>query len=171
MKILPFGLLFVVLSAPACTQVSSGWAPPELPVQTPEGLIDASDPQPVTDIVARRGTGRWRRDGFRDPVIEMETEGVRWLVEFYGCESGANCTDIRFVSSLPPTDEPITGVYDDLTRWNNAHRFGKASIDGEGNRTLEMNVNLAGGVTRQNFDLTLDWWILALHQFIQSFAK
>ncbi|MEM7178922.1 MAG: YbjN domain-containing protein [Pseudomonadota bacterium] len=142
-----------------------------MPLPTPAGLIDASDPQPVTDIVARLGTGHWRRDGFRDPVIEMMTEGVPWRVQFYGCENGADCTDLRFLSVLLPAEGATADIQDDLARWNSTHRFGKVSLDKDENRVIEMNVNMAGGVTRQNFDVTLDWWMLALHRFKESFAR
>ena len=152
----------------ACDPTAGGWAPPDVPVPTPEGLIDASDPQPITDIVARRGTGFWRRDGFRDPVIRAETAGRAWRVEFYGCSEGKDCTDLRFVAMAePPEDESFDP--EDIAEWNAERRFGKASIGEDGEAVLEMNLVLAGGVTRQNFDLTLDWWLVALKEFSETF--
>ena len=37
-------------------------------------------------------------------------------------------------------------------------RFGKAYLDLDGHPTIEMNVNLSKGVSRENLDDTLDWW-------------
>ncbi|MEM7508986.1 MAG: YbjN domain-containing protein [Pseudomonadota bacterium] len=166
MRVFP---LIAILPLTACDLTAGGWAPPETPVPTPAGLIDASDPQALTDIVARRGTGFWRRDGLRDPVIRAETAGQSWRVEFYGCSNGSNCTDLRFVAEFPSSEDELIEP-DRIADWNTNQRFGKASIDEEGAAVLEMNLILAGGVTRQNFDLTLDWWLLALNQFQAEFA-
>ncbi|MEM7240025.1 MAG: YbjN domain-containing protein [Pseudomonadota bacterium] len=153
-----------------CDVAPEGWAAPDQPLPTPAALIDASDPQEVTDIVARRGTGYWTRDGSRDPLIEMVTAGVAWQVEFYGCVSGRECTDLRFVSRLA-TSTQDGGRDAAIEEWNATHRFGKLTA-GRGNELiLEMNTVLAGGVSRQNLDLTLDWWLVALKSFHDEFAS
>ncbi|MEM9370469.1 MAG: YbjN domain-containing protein [Pseudomonadota bacterium] len=138
---------------------------------TPEELIDASDPQAVTDIVARRGTGFWRRDGFRDPKIEMETAGIPWQVEFYGCRSGSACTDLRFVSRLADGGDVPRASPNAVASWNAENRFGKVSRNSDDALILEYNSVLAGGVSRQNFDLTLDWWLVALKSFHETFGS
>ncbi|MEM9736645.1 MAG: YbjN domain-containing protein [Pseudomonadota bacterium] len=162
-----WALLFV-LSA-ACDQTAGGWDRPVPAVPTPEGLLDASDPQAITEIVARRDTGFWRRDGFRDPVIEVETAGEPWQIEFYGCEDGKACTDLRFVAQIPPRAEGTAPDPTDIADWNRETRFGKATLTDEGVAVLELNLAMAGGVTRQNFDLTLDWWLVALSSFTHNF--
>ncbi|MBY8975079.1 YbjN domain-containing protein [Rhodobacteraceae bacterium NNCM2] len=169
MKILRLFPVLAIVGLSACDFAPDGWAAPEAPVPTPAGLIDARDAQAVMDIVARRGTGYWRRDGFRDPVIEMTTEDVAWQVEFYGCTSGTDCTDLRFVSKLPPPAES-KGLNRRISAWNAEHRFGKVTTGEEDEIVLEMNTALEGGVTRQNFDLTLDWWLLALRQFTLDYG-
>ncbi len=63
---------------------------------------------------------------------------------------------------------------DDLTDammadWNREKRFGKAYLDGDGNATVDMSVNLHGGVTRANLDDTIDWWRLVLVEFDDYF--
>lgn len=161
-------LMLSLLALPGCDPTAGGWAPPEQAVGTPEGLIDATDPQAITDIVARRDTGFWRRDGFRDPIIHAETAKIPWKVEFYGCENGADCTDLRFLARFAAKEgEPVKLAR--IADWNAENRFGKASIGPDGMAELEMNVVLAGGVTRQNFDLTLDWWLTSLSGFAASF--
>ncbi|MEM8698513.1 MAG: YbjN domain-containing protein [Pseudomonadota bacterium] len=153
-----------LLSLMACDPTAGGWAPPDQPVPTPEGLIDASDPQAITDIVARRGTGFWRRDGFRDPVITVETAGETWRIEFYGCDEGRDCTDLRLIGIRPPGDDNAFQA-ETIAEWNSERRFGKAWLDEDGQAVLEMNLVMAGGVTRQNFDLAIDWWLVALKEF------
>ncbi|MEL6479346.1 MAG: YbjN domain-containing protein [Pseudomonadota bacterium] len=164
MRLLP--LLFV-LPLMACDPTAGGWAPPEQPVPTPEGLLDASDPQAITDIVARRGTGFWRRDGFRDPIITVETAGRTWRIEFYGCTEGRACTDLRLLAIKPPGEEPFEA--ETIAEWNAERRFGKAWLDEDEQAVLEMNLVMAGGVTRQNFDLAIDWWLVALKAFHEVF--
>lgn len=165
-----FRFRFAVLLALAggCANAPEGWEAPETPVPLPEGLIDATDAQAVTDIVARRGTGYWRRDGMRDPLIEMETAGVPWQVEFYGCSSGADCDDLRFVARLVPAAGEPTAT--EIADWNVANRFGKATKDDEGRAVLELNTTMAGGVSRQNFEITIDWWLVALRSFSARFG-
>ena len=46
-------------------------------------------------------------------------------------------------------------------------RFGKAAIDKQGDATIEMNVNLRGGVCSANFDETVGWWSTVLREFLQ----
>ncbi len=63
---------------------------------------------------------------------------------------------------------------DDLTDemmadWNREKRFGKAYLDEDGLATVEMSVNLHGGVTRANLDDTIDWWRLVLDEFADYF--
>lgn len=160
-------LPFLAPLVTGCSIGYGGWAPPEQAVPTPAGLIDATDPQALTEIIARRDTGYWARDDLRDPVIRAETQGVAWDAEFYGCARGRDCTDIRFVARAGVGEKVKR---DRLARWNAAHRFGKVSVNGAGQAELEMNLVLAGGVTRQNFDLTLDWWLIALHSFQREFG-
>lgn len=139
---------------------------PELPVATPEGLVDASDPQPISELAWRYGEASWSRDELGAPTIAARIGDIPYEIEFYGCDEGRDCTDLRFVTRLTvadggqdakaPSRQALLGLAD---RWNRARRFGKVSLgDVPGELIVEMNVTLAGGVTRQNLDQVFDWW-------------
>ena len=142
------------------------FARPEQPVPTPAGLIDASDPQPISEIAWRYGESSWSRDGLGDPRIGSLMGGVPYVIEFYGCREGRDCTDLRFVTrmTVPDADDPGKPASRQALAWatarlNAGRRFGKASLGEEaGEVVIEMNATLAGGVTRQNLDMIFDWW-------------
>ena len=139
----------------------SGVPRPEIPVSMPQGLVDASDPEPISDIAWRYGEARWGRDGFGDPVIDaVLADGTPYRIEFYGCEEGRACRDIRFVAA---SDAEWSA--EDIARWNTARRFGKAALGQDGRARVEMNAVLQGGVTRQNLDALFDWWAVVLAAF------
>lgn len=170
------GLLAAMLAG--CSPRGGDFARPELPVPTPEGLVDASDPQPVSDIAWRYGEASWTRDGLGDPRIEAEMGGRPYAIEFYGCDEGRACAELRFVARFALADEdkpdrPASrqALVWKLDRWNAGRRFGKASLGDEpGEVTVEMNATLAGGVTRQNLDSWFDWWRVVLAEF-SDFAE
>jgi len=137
---------------------------PESPVPTPTGLVDASDPQPISDIAWRYGEATWGPDGFRDPVIEATlTDGTPYRIEFYGCEEGRNCREIRFVAETGAKWPPAK-----LARWNRTRRFGKVTLGDDEVARVEMNAVLQGGITRQNLDALFDWWVLVLADFVRG---
>jgi hypothetical protein len=56
-----------------------------------------------------------------------------------------------------------------MADWNREKRFGKAYLDQDGDATVEMNVNLHGGVSLANLEATIDWWRLILDEFADEF--
>jgi hypothetical protein len=147
-------------------------ARPDTPVATPEGLVDASDPQPISDIAWSYGTASWSRDALGDPRIAAEIGGIPYEIEFYGCREGRDCADLRFVTRVAiadPGDPNAPASRQALVwkadRWNRERRFGKASLgEAPGEVVIEMNATLAGGVTRQNLDQLFDWWRVVLSE-------
>lgn len=157
--------LFLFAGLSAC---GTGAAVPERrppPLPTPEGLIDASEPDPISGIAWRYGGSDWGRDGHGDPEIRAETaEGLPYRIRFYGCTAGRDCTDLRFIARFVGEDGgPLSA--DEIAAWNRTRRFGTAWLDDEDGAVLEMNVTLAGGVTRQNLEQVFDWWVVALAEF------
>ncbi|MBK0400162.1 YbjN domain-containing protein [Limibaculum sp. M0105] len=169
----------VLAGAAACSGVPAGFERPEQPVPTPEGYVDASDPQPISEIAWRYGPAPWRTDAMGDPRIEAEMAGIPYAIEFYGCDQGQGCTDLRFVTraDLRDSDDPDKPASRQArvwqaNRWNLERRFGKVSAGEEpGELILEMNATLAGGVTRQNLDAWFDWWRVALTEFQDFTAR
>lgn len=138
---------------------------PEAPVPTPANLIDATDPQPISDIAWRYGEAAWGKDSLRDPIIRAKMGEIDYEIEFYGCKEGRDCQDLRFVARREIGKIAPKAV----AEWNAGRRFGKLRrLDKTdlGHRIeVEMNVTLAGGVTRQNLDIVFDWWRVVVDDF------
>jgi len=162
-------LMMIGALVAGCTDDQHNWQRPEIPVATPAALIDASDPQPISEIAARYGDAYWERDTYRDPRVRAHAGDIPYMIEFYGCSEGRDCTDLRLVARFPPDQgDDRRSNAERIKAWNGETRFGKAWIDTEGAIILEMNLNLGGGVTRQNLDLSFDWWVLSQKQFLRT---
>lgn len=160
----PLCLLIGAVVLTGCTP--DPFARPEMPLPTPAELVDASEPDPISDMAWRYGEARWLRDDLGDPVIFANLEEAHYRIEFYGCDQGKNCKDLRFVAySAPDREVHRNSLVWKVSNWNRDRRFGKAVLAEDGTLSLEMNVSLQGGVTRQNLDATFDWWRIALSEF------
>ncbi|MEM8793878.1 MAG: YbjN domain-containing protein [Pseudomonadota bacterium] len=147
------------------------FARPKTPVPTPAALVDASEPDPISDMAWRYGEARWARDQLGDPIIHASLGQAPYTIEFFGCDQGRDCKDLRFVAHAN-LGEQISKqkLVWQVSDWNRERRFGKAVMTEDGGLCLEMNVTLQGGVTRQNLDMTFDWWRVALSEF-HTFAS
>jgi hypothetical protein len=123
--------------------------------------IDATNPAAVLEVVRDHGDATLTKDGMGDPLIEGRIEDKDYRLFFYECSEGRDCKSLMFCANWElegPTDAMMAD-------WNHEQRFGKAYLDDDGRATVEMNVNLHGGVTRANLDDTIDWWRLVLAEF------
>jgi len=125
--------------------------------------VDASDPQPLVEIIQDLGyRGKLEVDGIGDPMIHSSVGGTEFAIYFYGCEDNAKCTALLFKVGYDLADGTTLGVVND---WNAANLFGRAYLDDEADPWIEMPVNLHGGVSRQNFEDTFDWWEVLIDNF------
>lgn len=139
--------------------VAVALAPVGLGAQT---LIDATDPARIAEIARGYGAVEVMTDAVGDPMLRGRMDGTQYMVFFYGCEAGRNCTNIQFQAGWVNTGA-IT--QDRIHAWNSENRFGKAMLDAEGDPVIQWDVNLFGGVSRANLDDTLDWWRVVLETF------
>ena len=162
-----FAPTVLVVTLVACGQFAESnldW--PAVPLPTPAGLIDASDPQPISEMAWRHGEASWSRGGGGDPLIEAVADGRHYRIEFYGCREGRDCKELRFVARFAPPAGgkfPIDG--EGIAQWSAANRMGEAELGEDGAARLELNVSLQGGVTRQNLDATFQWWRQIMSDF------
>ena len=126
-----------------------------------QGLL-IGHPETVLDLVRNHGTGDLETDGEGDPMIVAETGGIRYVVYFYDCDDSVLCKSIQFRAAW---NAPGAYSMRDMNEWNRDRRFAKAYLDDDGDPTLEMDVNLDFGVTRDNLDDTIDWWRVVLTRF------
>ncbi len=125
-------------------------------------LIEASDVDAIANIARGYGSATVQVDSIGDPQIVGRIDGVQYTVNFYGCTNGQNCTTLQFRAAWT---NPGGVTFDDMNRWNQDKRFGKAYLDQDNDPIIEWDVNLFGGVSTRNLDDTFDWWKLVLDNF------
>jgi len=117
-------------------------------------LVDASDETVITEFFRGFGTSRLGQDDVGDPQVTGRMDGIGYVVYFYGCDAGKNCKSIQIRAGW--TDSSVT--IDEVNAWNLEKRFSKAYLDADGDPVVEMSINMAGGLTAENFNDTIDWW-------------
>ena len=135
------------------------------PAARAEETIDATDPERILAIAHSFGEAALSTDNLGDPLIEGRIGEKVYRLLFYGCSEGRNCKTLLFSAGWEGDDLTDEMMAD----WNREKRFGKAYLDEDGLATVEMSVNLHGGVTRANLDDTIDWWRLVLDEFADYF--
>ncbi len=127
-----------------------------------QSLVDATNIDSIANVALDYGSAAVEKDSAGDPMLSGQMGPTNYVVFFYGCTDGADCSTIQFVASwVNPGGVDMTQVHD----WNRDRRFGKAYIDDENDPVLEMNVNLWGGVSETNLNDTFDWWRVLLESF------
>jgi hypothetical protein len=132
------------------------------PVQS-QTLIDGNSAQEILNLARGYGSANLGTDIAGDPQITGRIAGTPYLINFYGCTNGTNCTTLQFRASWI---NPGHVTIESLHAWNRDKRFGKAYLDSDGDPVLEWDVNLFGGVSPRNLDDTIDWWEVVLTNFI-----
>jgi len=127
-------------------------------------VIDGGDPAKIFSLARGHGSAEIGTDSRGDPKIDGRMHGVRYQIYFYGCKNGEQCTSIQFRAGFTQDNKQTVQR---MNEWNVTKRFGKAAIDKDGDATIEMNVNLRGGVCNGNFDETIGWWSTVLREFLQ----
>ncbi len=139
------------------------------PAAGAEETIDATDPERILAIAHSFGEAALTTDNLGDPLIEGRIGEKDYRLLFYGCSEGRDCKTLMFSAGWEGDDRTDELTDAMMADWNREKRFGKAYLDEDGLATVEMNVNLHGGVTRANLDDTIDWWRLVLAEFADYF--
>ena len=128
-------------------------------------LVTASDPQSVHQAMTSYAPATLTRTEDGDPVIEAQypegKDAGGYSVYFIDCEDGKDCRSVLFYTWWDTDEVTLDAVND----WNETSKFGRAYIDEDGNPAVEMSVNLYGGVTRDNFVDSVDWWDVLTSDF------
>ena len=127
-------------------------------------IIDGTDPLRVLNVARDYGEAALTADGIGDPMIEGRIGAKEYRLNFYGCSESRDCGALLFSASWEQEGTNDT----DMAAWNRKRRNGKAYLEKDGRATIEMNVNLRGGVTRNNLDDTFDWWRTVLKEFARE---
>lgn len=128
-----------------------------------EILVKGNNPQQILKIIQNEGyTIEMDSQPGEDPVLMGKLDGSEYYVYFYGCDNGDGCDSIQFSSGYNLNDGM---TYQAANEWNMGKRFAKVYLDDEMDPWLEMDVNLDGGVTRENLEDTMDYWRLLMNAF------
>jgi hypothetical protein len=109
-----------------------------------------------------RGYGSVERDvdSVGDPMFTGRMEGMRYALLFYACDSDAGCNNGTFTAYFDGNDFDTSLLR--LNSYNDEHRFGKASVDGDGDLEISYSFTFKGGMSREALDDTIDWWRVVL---------
>ena len=127
------------------------------------GVI-AADPRGVLAAMNDYGfSATMGTDSQGDPKISARVSETNFVVFFYGCTDNIDCSSIQFYAGYDLTDS-ISALK--VNEWNRSQLFTKATIDDEGDPSLEMDVNLDyDGSGEDNFQDVLDIWQVSVEQY------
>ena len=146
-------------AAPAAPAMAPGAAP---------ALVDASDPMAILEAAKTIGTAEIATDGRGDPKIAGRIDASKYVILFHGCTNSADCRSIRFMVAWKAKEKlPLARI----NTYNDEKRFGKAYLDKDGDPTLELDVNLAGGVSRRNLEETCAQWKTSMAYFAKFLGR
>ena len=133
-------------------------------ISNAQELIYAEDPQIVAALIEDNGfPAEIGVDNVGDPMITSAAHGYDFFVYFYDCTDNVDCQAVQFNTTF----DMVSGL--SLTRaqdFNKERRWVKVYLDDENDPRVEMDYNLRGGVSADNFNDTLDWWQLMMGEFV-----
>jgi hypothetical protein len=151
-RLLSFAALLLTLSGPAA--VADG---------SPQ-IVDATDPERLVGIIQELGyRARLEADGDGDPMIRSSVGGTQFAVVFYGCSDRHDqCQILLFKAGYELQDKVGMDV---INQWNATRLFGRAYLDDVNDPWIEMVLNVQGGVTREQFENSFEWWETSVGEF------
>lgn len=147
--------------------VTSGCVEPNAPAPAIASvtLIDGTDVELIAAVLRENGYRAeidQQDDG--DPEINSGSQGVKWRLLFYACKENSDCSAVQFNAGL----DLIDGVAESAAHtWNGKKRYGTSIIDDEGDPWLDFDINLKGGVTKENFEHSLALWEGVLADYLK----
>jgi hypothetical protein len=141
--------------------------PSLLPALAVAQMLDATDPQAIAAAVQEAGfRAVLTTDGLGDPMIESAAHGHNFVVQFFGCDSGIACKYLVFRTAFAGGS-----TLEAMNAWNADQLVGTAFLDAEGDPALDFFVSLDGGVSRANLLDVIDWWQIAMGDFVTHIGR
>lgn len=136
-----------------------------LPLSHAQEVVSAANPAQLATIIQDLGyKAKQDVDDIGDPIIYSGIGGTDFSIQFYGCDESTN-DQCRVLLFRVGYDLPDGTNLKAVNEWNEQALVGRAYLDNEDDPWLEWAVNTFGGVTRQSFEDTYDWWEVALTNF------
>jgi hypothetical protein len=119
-------------------------------------LRDGISEDEVAQALTAQGMAvRLGRDNFREPLIEGTAGTVRFFVYFYDCSPERRCSNIQFRAGFETHGTlTLARINDWSTRW----RFGRLYLDPQGDAILDMDVDVARGLTPDQLRAQVTRW-------------
>jgi hypothetical protein len=135
---------------------------------TPPRSGDVEPAQIVRILQSMGRTAELKFDKDGDPEISSRTQNVNFLIFFYNCpkeQQPLRCRSYQFWASFHDLNPAPT--LEQINRWNETKRLAQAAMDNQGRYRLKINVNPKGADVDVNFRAYLEWWDLALKEYMQ----
>ncbi len=129
--------------------------------ETP-ALVDATKLEALRSIISGFGSAELGVDNTGDPKISGRMQGYRYTLLFFGCKEGKNCTYVLMRAAF---QHKLS--FEKANDWNRSKTFGRAYRDKEGDAIVELVINLRHGVTKENFEDTIDWFRVVVKLFAE----
>lgn len=130
------------------------------------GPITATNPDTVLQAIRAFGhKPKLQTDEDGTAFLAVERAGVRYYVNFYGCDAPEGCLDLLFTSAFD-IEPGLTPQW--ANDWNINWVAGRADVDANGDPQLSYFVTTAGGLSEDNFRGVLEVWDLTLDGFMQD---
>jgi len=138
-----------------------------LPTAAEAQSVSAADPESVAGAMHKLGyRAEPGKDKAGDPMIRSAAGGYRFIVFFYGCTEGADCSSIQFHAAFN-TNKKIADSA--IAGWNALARYSKAFLDKEGDPVIVMDI-ITGkeGVPTATFEQAIRIWENQLPAFVDK---
>ena len=130
------------------------------------GPITASDPDTVLAAIRAWGhKAKLETAEAGNPLIAVERDGIKYWVNFYGCDNPDGCLDLQFYSSFDLEPGFDANWAND---WNYSWVAGRADVNEQGDPALSYFVTTIGGLSQENFDGVMEVWNMTLDGFLED---
>jgi hypothetical protein len=134
-----------------------------------ENLLTFNDLDQIESLLGGFGSVSRDTDGEDVAMFRGRIDGSKYALHFYDCDGMNDCKSASF-SAFFNGDAYRTDLKT-VNAFNSEYRFGTASIDEDGDLELGYSFTLFGGISRQMFDDTIDWWRVVLQDGTSFFAS
>jgi len=135
-----------------------------LPIAGHAQQIVATDVTSVANFFLNEGAKpQLDTDKYGDPRIKVRYQGSDFIVYYYGCTDGSDCTSIQFYSGYKTKGRISEAV---VNKWNNDKRYLKAYISEAGSARIEQDIYLGTyGMDIDDFRQLVDTWVRLMVKF------
>lgn len=126
-------------------------------------LIDGSRISDIITIARGFGSAALLSQTNGNPKIAGTINRMGYAIYFLNCDERRVCSQMNFYAGfldVKPDDAT-------LNTWNSTKRFGRAYADSVGDASIEMDINMAGGVSRDSMVSSFEIWRLVLRQYAE----